>query len=156
MDMSQNVWVWLVLRLAVAWMFFVPLSALIADWQTTRALTRLVTKYFVGVVSVMYVAIMVVGGLSILLGFYAQIGGILLCIYCLFGIRVHFQMAKMIGRSELPPSCIEQGEQAFSRLQMLGILGQVSSGQKNVVLAAISLVFAVVGTGPYSLSGLLW
>ncbi len=143
--MTVHVAAWLILRLAMTWLFLTPVFGLIRDWDGTKQLIRLISPVWINGLAVCCVAIMIAGSLSVLLGVYAQIGAALLGVYCLLGIRVHYQLAKTIAQSTHPGD----GD-------ALGIAGHVSSGQKNVVLAAVCLFIVVFGSGPMSLTLPLW
>lgn len=143
--MTLHTAAWLILRLAMAWLFLTPVFGLIRDWDGTKQLIRLISPVWINVFAFCCVSIMIVGSLSVLLGFYAQVGALLLGVYCLLGIRVHYQLAKTIAQSAHPGD----GD-------ALGIAGHVSSGQKNVVLAAVCLFIVVFGSGPLSMTALLW
>jgi len=156
MVLTQQDWVWGIIRLVMAWMFLIPVPGLLADWETTKMLTRLISGMWINLLSVLSVAMMILGALSVLLGLYAQVGGVLLFVYCLFGMRVHFKLGRLIASIELPSVCRPDGDQAFGNVQSLGIVGQVTSGQKNAVLAVVSLAFAILGSGAISITGNLW
>jgi len=143
--MTLHTVAWLILRLAITWLFLTPVFGLVRDWDGTKQLIRLISPMWVNFFAVCCVAIMIIGSLSVLFGFYAQIGAMFLCVYCVLGIRVHYQLAKTIAQSAVPGD----GD-------ALGIAGHISSGQKNVVLAAVCLFIVVFGSGPLSLTTLLW
>jgi hypothetical protein len=153
---AKHDWVWFILRIAVAWMYLFPVPGLVADWDATTLLTRLVSGIFVNFLSVLGIFLMVLGAISILFGIYAQIGGIFLFVYTLIGIRVHFRLAQVIASRELPDICRAQGGPALGDVKSLGVLGQITSGQKNVVLAAVALAFVILGSGSISLTANLW
>jgi hypothetical protein len=156
MEIAQHDWVWLILRIIMAWMFLIPVPGLIRDWESTKVLTRLISGIFVNTCSVISIAMMVLGAASVLLGLYAQIGGILLLAYSLIGVRAHFKLAKLIASIRLPKVCHPDGDHAFAEVKSLGIVGQITSGQKNMVLAATALAFTILGSGPVSITGNLW
>lgn len=143
--MSLQTLACLLLRCTMTWLFLMPVFGLIRDWDGTKQLIRLVSPVCVTTLAACCVASMIVGSLSLLLGFYAQIGAIFLCVYCVLGVRVHYQLAKTIAQSAVPGD----GD-------ALGVAGHISSGQKNVVLAAVCVFMIVFGSGPLSLTALLW
>lgn len=153
---EQHEWVWWVLRIVIAWMYLVPVAGLISNWDATKTLTRLISPVCVNFLSGFSIFLMVLGALSILLGVYAQIGGILLLIYTLFGILVHFRLAKVIQALELPEVSRADGGRVFDEVKSLGEIGQITSAQKNVVLAAVALLFVILGSGSLSITGNLW
>lgn len=156
MSIAQHEWVWLIMRLTVAWVFLTPVGGLISEWESTKTLTRLVSGVFVNFLSVLSIAMMVLGAISILFGIYAQIGGILLLVYSVFGVRVHFKLAKMATALDLPDSCKPQGEEVFYEAKALATVGHVTSGQKNMIICAVSLAFVIMGSGLLSVTGNLW
>jgi uncharacterized membrane protein YphA (DoxX/SURF4 family) len=156
MELVGQDWAWGIIRVVMAWMFLMPIPGLLADWKSTQMLTRLVSGVCVNLLSVLSIAMMVLGALSILLGLYAQIGGILLFVYCIIGMRVHFKLGRLISSIQLPDVCRPGGEEAFGEVKSLGIVGQVTSAQKNVVLAGVALAFAILGSGAISITGNLW
>lgn len=148
--------VWIVLRVVYAWMFLVPLSALLRDWAVTEQIVALVCPVFTRIASVVMVAVMFVGALSILLGVYAQIGGILLLIYCLLGVVVHYRLAGLVLAIKPLDEMSEKSRELLQQAQNLGVAGHISSGQKNIVLAAVAFLFIMMGSGPLSMSNTLW
>lgn len=156
MELAQEEWVWIILRIIMAWMFLIPVPGLINDWTSTQLLTRLISGIFVKTLSFVSIAMMVLGAISLLLGLYAQIGGLLLLVYSLMGVRAHFKMAKLIESIQLPDICRPDGDHAFMEVKSLGIVGHITSGQKNMVLAATALLFVVLGSGPVSITANVW
>ena len=149
-------WIWFIIRITVAWLYLFPLPGLLADWDATTMLTRLVSGIFVNFLSILGIVLTGLGAISVLFGIYAQIGGIFLFVYTVVGIQVHLRLAKVIASRELPDTCRAQGGQALGEVKSLGIVGQVTSGQKNVVLAAVALAFSILGSGSISVTGNLW
>ena len=137
---------WLVLRVVYAWLFFYPIKGLLADWPATMAATGLLFPYQTRLCAVLSLISMVVGGLSILLGLYPVIGGTLLVLFNLGGARIHYRLAASAR-------AVPQADVNATSLMNLAVMGNVTSGHKNIVLAALALFFAVQGTGPWSLSG---
>ena len=136
---------WLILRVVFAWMFIYPLKNLMKDIPASKELVTLICPIFQGFITWLMFFVMFFGGVSILLGAYAQIGGFLLCIYSLIGIKVHFACAKNAKG-------LSGKDKEFKTAQELAIVGHVTSGQKNIVLAAVALFFTLLGSGPYSLT----
>jgi uncharacterized membrane protein YphA (DoxX/SURF4 family) len=144
----MDVLAWLILRIVYAWMFLYPLKDLLKDWQGALSLTKLVVPFpkLVPLFTFAMLAIMLLGGLSILLGFYGQLASAALLVYCLMGARVHYCLANKAKKLNLK----ENG--ACKEAIQLAILGHVTSAQKNFVLAAVACFFILMGTGPYSLT----
>jgi len=136
---------WIVLRVVYAWMYLYPLIALFKNWQDTIDTTALLFKKKPKEFTVGSVFIMIVGGLSILLGIYGRIGGFLLLFFNLGGAYIHYQFA---NRAK------DFAAEANTSLVNLAIIGNVSSAQKNFVLAAVAFFFMIQGTGPWSITPL--
>ena len=152
----MDMWAELMLRLVFVGVFCYPLPGLIRDWSSTQMLVRFISPVFVKSFSVLVIIVMIVGSLSILLGVYAQIGGILLCIYSMLGIRVHYMLAKSIQSLALPAGSSKRAVNVFQQSQSIGISGHLASAQENTVLAAVALMYAIIGSGVLSLTGQLW
>ena len=85
---------------------------------------------------------------SILLGFFAQVAGACMVALNLMGVRFHLGSAKQaqeIG-SQHPDSA------EMAQIAAIPGVGHRTSAQKNVVLAAVGLLFLLLGTGPFSLT----
>lgn len=147
---------WIILRIAFAWLFLYALKGLLSDWNATKNLVRLIVPFAVNLSSIMMICVMALGALSILLGIWGQIGGIFLTIYCLIGARVHYRLASLASASKLSDMANDSDSKVLAQIIDLGVAGNITSAQKNFVLAAISLFFAILGTGPLSLTGPLY
>ena len=147
---------WIILRVVYAWMFLYPLITLLSDWQATENTVALVFPWAKKLFSLLMVLIMVVGAISILLGAYAQIAGILLFFYCMIGAVVHYRLAKLTAVHVLSNEASEADKAALKETIALGVVGHVTSAQKNFVLAAVGLFFFFMGSGPLSLTGSFW
>ncbi len=77
----------------LAWMFLYPLKALLADWPATIDTVKLIAPFKPSFFAVVMVIVMIVGALSVLFGIFAQIGSLLLLVYCLIGVVVHYKLA---------------------------------------------------------------
>lgn len=141
---------WLILRIVYAWLYLYPIKSLISNWNDTLNMVRLVAPWQTNVFAVLTIIVMAVGGLSILFGIYARVGGFLLLFYNLIGFFVHFRTAKLIqqlGSETISP----QDEERISKLVELGTIGHMTSASKNIVLAAVAYFFILMGSGPWSL-----
>lgn len=136
---------WIVLRIVYAWLYLYPVIALIKNWQETVDTASLLFKNKPKEFTIVSVVIMIIGALSILLGIYGRIGGVLLLFFNLGGAYIHYQLA---NRAK------DFGIEANTSLVKLAVLGNVSSAQKNLVLAAVAFFFMIQGTGPWSITPL--
>lgn len=149
--MKQEI-AWLILRVVYAWMFLYPLVNLIPNFQASVGAVKLVIPFMSRFFAVVMLIVMIYSGLSILVGFYAQIAGFLLLIYCLLGVVVHYRLVGKVARAKLSASASVEDQRCFSEVVSLGILGNKTSGQKNMVLAAVACFFMLLGSGPLSLT----
>lgn len=147
----MEIYAWLVLRIAYAWIFLVPLPSLLKNWHETKALTALLfpQKTTTTLTIVMLVA-MFFGALSILFGILGQWAGLILMVYCLLGVIVHRRLAKNAQNIRLSTSSSAADQQQLNDLIGLAVAGNIGSAYKNIVLAAIGFFFMVMGTGPCS------
>lgn len=143
---------WLVLRIAYAWMFLYPLTNLIPNFEATIGAVKLVVPFMSRFFAVVMIIVMVYSGLSILFGFYAQIAGFLLLVYCLMGVVVHYRLMGKVAHATLSASLSGDDQRCFSEVVSLGILGNKTSAQKNIVLAAVACFFMLLGSGPLSVT----
>lgn len=153
LDTSVPVFAWLILRIVYAWMFLYPLKALLKDWPGALGLTQLVIPFAAPLFTVAMLLTMFFSGLSILLGFYGQLAGFALLVYCLIGALVHYRLASKLQTISLSGQSSSEDKQLLTQAIQLGSVGHVTSAQKNFVLAAVACFFMLIGTGPYSLTG---
>lgn len=143
---------WLLLRVVYAWFFIYPIKGLLDDWQGARSLAAIAIPVYPQFFSILMAVVMFFGALSILLGVYTEVSGTILCLYCLLGARVHYKLAKQLKVSALSSTATEDDKKTLLDAVNLGVVGHVTSAQKNFVLAAVSLLFVFVGSGPYSIT----
>jgi uncharacterized membrane protein YphA (DoxX/SURF4 family) len=143
---------WLILRIVYAWLFLYPIKGLLEDWQGARSLAAMAIPIYPQLFSIVMAVVMFFGALSILLGVYTEVSGIILCLYCLLGARVHYKLARELKKHQLSNDACEEDRKNLLDAINLGVVGHVTSAQKNFVLAAVSLLFAFVGSGPYSIT----
>lgn len=140
--MELQPYAWIVLRIVYAWMFlYAPLN-LVKDWDNTVTTTALLFKLQPKLFAIGSIIGMIISALFILFGIYARIGGIFLFFFNLGAAYIHFQLAKQAETFKT------EGNQP---LIALAVLGNVTSAQKNFVLAAIAFFFALQGSGPWSI-----
>ena len=142
---------WLVLRVVYAWMFLYPLKSLLSDWPATLQATALLFPWQTPLFAVVSVAVMALGALSILLGCYGQVGAAGLLAFCLGGAVIHYRLADLAKGARLSGQASSADRQAMAQVSKLGVVGHVTSAEKNFVLAAVALFFLLKGTGPWSL-----
>ena len=150
----MEVYGWLILRVTYAWMFLYPLKGLLIDWSSTKNLTQLVIpcQKLASLLAVLMCLTMLLGALSILLGFYGQIAGLALSIYCLMGAVVHYRLATQAEKISLSSEASLADQQSLKQCIQLSVVGNTTSAQKNLVLAAVGCFFMLMGTGPCSLA----
>lgn len=147
----MEIYAWLILRAVYAWMFLYPLNALLKDWSGTKNLTALLFPFAIPFFTVLMLLTMFFGALSILLGIYGQLAGFILLIYCLLGAIVHYRLASNAQKIHLTPVSSLEDQQTLAEAIRLAAVGNITSAQKNFVLAAVACFFMLMGTGPYSL-----
>lgn len=146
----------LVLRIIIAWLFLFPLKVLLSDWPAAVDTVKLVAPIFPGLFAVLMVLVMIVGAVSILLGAFAQVGAALLLIYCLVGVVVHYKLAGLATQLTLSESASKDDRAISQKLTALAVLGNQTSGQKNIVIAAALFFILMIGSGPFSLTSNLF
>lgn len=147
----MDILAWLILRVIYAWMFLYPLKSLLKDWSSTKNTVALLIPICAPFCAVLMVIVMIAGAFMILLGFYAKIAGFMLLIYCLFGAVVHYRLAAQAAALKLSGSASKADQKALQQAIGLALVGNITSAQKNIVLAAVGCFFMLMGSGPLSL-----
>jgi uncharacterized membrane protein YphA (DoxX/SURF4 family) len=142
---------WLALRAVYAWMYLYPAVGLVRDWPTTVGTTGLLFKHGTRLLAFVSVLTMVVGAVMILLGVYGQYAAVALLGFNLGGAKIHYTLAAMARQARLSAAASAEDRATLQNLATLGWVGHVTSAEKNFVLAAVALFFALMGTGPWSL-----
>jgi uncharacterized membrane protein YphA (DoxX/SURF4 family) len=155
---------WLVVRLSMAYVY---LYALYLNTHDAAARSWLVqhTAYlfpntpepqrttFAKIGAIVGMAMMFLGGVSILLGLEGRIGGLLLLVFTAGGIYQHRRerevAMEVAARAE--PFVAAAGKADFSTVQWSAYSGHISSGLKNWALCGICFGFIAWGTGPLSI-----
>lgn len=150
MTEASELTAWLVLRAVYAWMYVYPAIGLLRDWPTTVKTTGLLFPRATPLFAAASVAVMIVGGLMILFGAYGQYAAIALLAFNLGGARIHFRLAAAARATPLPDDVPPDERASLDGLVELAEVGHVTSAQKNYVLAAVAVFFALMGTGPWS------
>lgn len=141
----------LLLRLTLAWLFLLPIKGLISDWNNTINLVRLIAPFKPQFFATLMILVMIFGSISILFGIYAQVGALFLFVYSLMGFVVHYRLSKNLDGMTLSASASKQDKVTFQNAKALGVVGHVTSAQKNIVIAVALLVIVLLGSGPFSL-----
>lgn len=149
--MTETEFAWIALRAVYAWMFLYPAVGLLRDWPTTVQTTGLLVPRGTPVFAAASVAFMIVGGLMILLGAWGRIAGAGFFAFNLGGAVIHYRLAAQAGAASLSPAASDADRESLAGVAGLGTLGNVTSAEKNFVLAVLGLFFLLVGTGPLSL-----
>lgn len=136
----------LILRVAYAWIFLMPLPGLLKNWSATVELTGLLTPFAKPFFTALYLFSMFICGLAIFFGVYARLAAIPLFFISVFSVLTHYRLAKQASKI----GNINSNDQ-IQQLVALAKVGNITSSQKNVVLAAIALFFMLMGSGPMSL-----
>lgn len=102
------------------------------------------------------IVVMAVGGLSVLLGIYGEVGGLMLASFVLPGAIIHLRKQKesVSLAEELKNSIQPDGESKLGQLGILASLGHYSSAMKNFSLFGPGLLLLFTGTGAYSVDRL--
>jgi uncharacterized membrane protein YphA (DoxX/SURF4 family) len=142
---------WVALRAVYAWMYLYPSIGLIKNWPQTLSTTKLLftkgTTFFASA----SIVVMILGSLMILFGAYGQYAAVALFGFNLGGAVIHYRLARIAKGTQLSASASDKDQSTVAELANLGHVGHVTSAEKNFVLAAIALFFALVGTGKFSL-----
>lgn len=147
---------WLILRIAYAWLYFYALIALLRDWPSTEDMVALLFPYQTRFFAILMIIIMVIAPLAILIGIYAEIAGFCLLIYNLLGAIIHYKLARFLGTQHLSDPANVEDKNTLASVIQIGSMGNITSAQKNIVLAAVAAFFMLVGSGPASLTMPLW
>ena len=146
---------WLVLRVVYAWMFLYPAYGLIKDWNTTVQTTALLFPRHPAVFAFGSLVLMIFGSLAILLGVYGQFAAVGLIGFNLGGALLHYRLARRLKRTRLSAEASTADHEVLEEAVNLGVVGHVTSAEKNFVLTAVAFFFVLQGTGPMSLGGAL-
>ncbi|MBH1933853.1 hypothetical protein I5Q34_06015 [Streptomyces sp. AV19] len=150
---------WLLLRLGVGGLFLNAAWACGKDRAAirwTRDATAVVFPRFAGPLALLGIAVMALGGLSVLLGAYGRIGGAALALFLVPATLIHLrgraEATALAGR--LAPELSAGLRPSLAVLGASAAMAHYSSALKNVALFFVALCFVAAGTGPYSLAAL--
>jgi len=85
------------------------------------------------------------------LGFYGQFAAVAFIGFNLGGAILHYRLARILKQTHLSEEACAADRDALQGAIALGVVGHVTSAEKNFVLTAVALFFAMKGTGPLSL-----
>lgn len=145
----------LVLRIVIAWFFLQPVKALCSNWAASRGMVALLFPYAENLLAALMIAVMIVGSLSVLFGIYAQIGAALLFIYTFIGIFVHLKLKNQILALKVSADVFSNDKKQFDAAKNLGVVGHQTSALKNIVIMAALWMIVLLGSGPFSVTGVL-
>ena len=144
----------LILRVMFAWIFLWPLPGLLKNWQTTVQTTGLLFPFGQSLFTTISVAGMAVSSVMVAIGIYGRVGAVFLFFFCIGGAIVHNKLAglpeeaaRKLSSDDLCTPCGKVLDQALT----LNRVGNVTSAQKNLVIAGIAAFFALAGTGHLSI-----
>ena len=83
--------------------------------------------------------------LSILLGAWGRLAGAGFVAFNLGGAVIHYRLAAQAGSATLSAGASEADRESLAGVAGLGTVGNVTSAEKNFVLAAVGLFFFLVG-----------
>ena len=150
-QVSSDACAWLVLRAVYAWMFLYPAYGLMKDWETTVQTTAMLFKWQPAVFAFGSLLLMIFGAIAILFGIYGQLAAVGLIGFNLGGAVLHYRLAARLKQTHLSSEALPADQHALERAIDLGVVGHVTSAEKNFVLTAVAFFFALQGTGPMSL-----
>ena len=142
---------WLTLRIVYGWMYLYPAIGLLKDWPTTVNTTGLLFTKGKRLFAAASLVVMIGGGLMIVFGFFGQCAAVALLGFNVGGAIIHYRLAAMAKGMRCTADAAAEDKAAFENLATVGRVGHVTSAEKNFVLAAVALFFALMGTGPMSL-----
>ncbi|WP_344022520.1 hypothetical protein [Streptomyces luteireticuli] len=148
---------WLVLRLGMGSLFLNAAWACGKDraaFRWTRDMVAVIAPRHAAPLAAAGVAMMGLGGLSVLLGGYGRIGAALLALFLAPGTAIHLRSRAVAGAlaARLSPALPAGLRPTLTELDVSARMAHYSSALKNVALLTVSLFLVAVGTGPYSLA----
>lgn len=147
----------LTLRIMFAWIFLWPLPGLLKDWQTTVQTTGLLFPFGQRFFTTVSVIGMTLCSIMVMVGIYGRVGAVFLFFFCIGGAIVHNKLAGIpeLAARKLPSDDLKTpvGE-VLDQALVLNRVGNVTSAQKNLVIAGIAAFFALTGTGDLSVASL--
>lgn len=153
----------LLLRLAVGWLFLMGAwgsvnSRAARDFTTSE--TALVFKWRPRLFAYTGIAMMGLGGLSIVLGVFPRLGALVLTIFLFGGAMIHFAKRRQLMDYEWqiePALAGDDAKQARGTLRALtdaGVMGHFTAGLKNYALAGATAYLVLAGARAPMLIGI--
>ena len=75
----------------------------------------------------------------------------MLCLYSIFVIKVHYKLSQEAKAGHLSSQVSDYDREVLA--EALAVVGHITSAETNVVLAAVGLMFTLLGSGAFSLTG---
>lgn len=144
----------LLLRLAIGWLFLMGAWGSVKDQGArdfTTSETALVFKWHPRLFAYTGIAMMGLGGLSIVLGVFPRLGALVLTVFLFGGAMIHFAKRAQLAAYEqqIAPALTGDGaQQARETLRALtdaGIMGHFTAGLKNYALAGATAYLVLAG-----------
>ncbi|ASQ44989.1 DoxX family membrane protein [Legionella clemsonensis] len=143
---------WLVLRVVFAGFFIYAFYNFVRNWPAAKQTAILIYPKYPNFQAVSMLTLMLIISISILLGIFGRIGGALALLFSLLGAYAHHTCAHKIESIQLPATAPDEDQQLLEEAKAIGIIGHITSAQKNYVIAAVSFFFMLLGTGPLSVT----
>lgn len=153
----------LLLRLAVGWLFLMGAWGSVKDQGArdfTTSETALVFKWRPRLFAYTGIAMMGLGGLSIVLGVFPRLGALALTIFLFGGAMIHFAKRRQLlaYEKQIEPALTgDGGARARGTLRALtdaGVMGHFTAGLKNFALAGATAYLVLAGARAPMLIGL--
>ena len=144
-SLSLDALAWIVLRAVYGWMYLYPAYGLIKDWESTIQTTALLFKWRPELFAFGSLLLMVFGALAILFGIYGQIAAFGLIGFNLGGAVLHYRLARTLKQMRLSSEASRTDQAALEGAISLGVVGHVTSAEKNFVLKAQALGVLLLG-----------
>ena len=144
----------LILRIMFAWIFLWPLPGLLKNWSSTVQTTGLLFPFGQHLFTMISIIGMVVCSLMVATGIYGRAGAVFLFFFCIGGAIVHNKLAGIPendAKSLTEEDLRTPAGKVLSQALVLNRVGNVTSAQKNLVIAGISAYFILAGTGNLSI-----
>ncbi|KTD07252.1 DoxX family protein [Legionella jamestowniensis] len=143
---------WLVLRVVFAGFFIYAFYSFVRNWPAAKQTATLIYPKYPNFQAVSMLVLMLLISISILLGIFGRIGGALALLFSLLGVYAHYTCVHHIESIQLPATASSDDQKLLADAKAIGIVGHITSAQKNYVIAAVSFFFMLLGTGPWSIT----
>ncbi|CEK10693.1 DoxX family protein [Legionella hackeliae] len=143
---------WLVLRIVFAGFFLYACYGFVRNWPAAKQTATLIYPRYANFQAISMLIWMFVISISILLGIYGRIGGALALLFSSIGAYAHYTCAHKLTSIQLSTTATDEDKKLLEEAKAIGMVGHVTSAQKNYVIAAMSFFFMLLGTGPWSVT----